>query len=120
MLREYADGRHKHQSPGKYAHDVNAATEKAVETSEEPFTGGYGRQATVHTFIADLMGEAKYVQPILDYTTSGKAGEYATRHIPELMQMGMFNVPEEKCKEALGRSWSAQLYLHGNKKPLIE
>ncbi|MCY3022838.1 MAG: hypothetical protein NTW87_27985 [Planctomycetota bacterium] len=119
MLTEWAGGWLDHMQPGKYATLVNVATETVEESAETPLYGGYGSQACVHTFISDLTGDARYVQPLLAYFAAGKHDQYSRRHLPELMQMGMFTVPEDKCREAISRTWQAELILRGNKAPLI-
>jgi hypothetical protein len=120
MLREYGDGWLEHQAPGKYAHAVDVATETATETSDEPFTGGYSAQCSLHTMLADLTGDSKYIQPLHDYIAAGKNGQNAHRYLPELLQMEMLKAPEASFKDALSQSWPAQLYLHGDKKLLID
>jgi len=119
MLTEWASGWLDHMQPGKYATMVDVAKETVEETAETPLYGGYGAQACVHTFISDLTGDAKYVQPLLAYLAAGKQDQYSRRHLPELMQMGTFTAPEDKCREAISRTWQAELILHRDKAPLL-
>ncbi|MCZ7646285.1 MAG: hypothetical protein M5U26_13545 [Planctomycetota bacterium] len=112
-----------HQQPGAYATSVEVATDAVKASEPTPFAGGYGGQASVHMALAQLTGDKAHVAPFNAYLAEKKSTYGNVRpHLPEMLQDGLLDVPED-VQDALlaeGKSWPFALYRAGDKQPLVE
>lgn len=103
FLREWADGWLEHQQPGAYATSVDVATETATATSDRPLYGGYGGQASAHTFLTRLTGDLRFIRPFMDFFERGEHVWPARQYVPELWHAGALDDIPQAEREAVLR-----------------
>ncbi len=119
FLREWADGWLEHQTPGEYATSVDVRTEQATDSSQRPLYGGYGGQASAHSFLYWLTDDLKYIRPFMDFFQQGQDNWPARRFVPELWHRGALDAVEKRDGVLAGNPMTQAIAL-GDKPAIVE
>jgi hypothetical protein len=110
-----------HLQPGEYVTGVDVKTEQPTDKGNRPLSGGYGSQATAHTFLYYLTGDAKYIRPFTELFEKGQDTWPARRFVPELWRRGALDTVAQQARESVlrGHKVTAAIAL-GDKKALCD
>jgi len=122
FLKEIGDAWVDHMAkgkPGEYPLGVDVASDATVDSAPEPFSGGFGCHASLMTFLARVTGDAKYIQPMVDFFAQGKYGEYTGNYLPDLYQLGLLDKAPDACQKQITNSSPLEWLATGNKGPFL-
>ena len=122
FLKEIGDAWVDHMAkgkPGEYPLGVDAATDTPVDSTPEPFSGGFGCHASLMTFLARVTGDSKYIQPMVDFFTQGGYGEFTGNYLPDLFQLGLLDHAPAVFEKQMATSPSLEWLKTGNKDPFL-
>ncbi len=89
FLREYSESWMAHmQTPGRYATQVETATDIELAHEMEPYREGMAFQMSVMMTAAETLGDARFMQPVVDYFQRREPIEFLEGFLTDLDALG--------------------------------
>ncbi|MFC1538196.1 hypothetical protein ACFL6H_02125 [Candidatus Latescibacterota bacterium] len=116
VLTEWAETWLSYMKPGRWANEINVLTGEVTGFSpDRPLYGGYSTQAVTFTWLYNITGEAKFLEPFMHYYRQGQAPYPSDRSLGELYNLGLMDgLPSSTIDKLADRNPILKLYRTGD------